>query len=144
MKQEIIDKAIKRLHEEIGNIADFYSDTNLQQILEKMDDVPLDKVADALVEAEWDEKPIRRCSWCGDLMNEGYLLGNQYACCDECRNEIYKLDNNVETDEEAYRLYLKDCYMLEDEDIEGLTSEEISEKYNGYEVSDDVFWTEWY
>jgi hypothetical protein len=34
--------------------------------------------------------------------------------------------------------------MLEDEDIEGLTGEEISEKYQDYEVSDDVFWTEWY
>jgi len=143
MKKKQVEEAIKRLHEEISNIADFYNDNDLRKILKKMDDVELDKVADAFVEAKW-EKPIRRCSWCGDLMNEGYLLGNEYACCDECRNEIYKRDNNVETDEEAYRLYLKDCYMLEDEDIEGLTGEEISEKYQDYEVSDDVFWTEWY
>lgn len=143
MKKKQAEEAIKRLHEEISNIADFYNDNDLLKILKKMDDVELDKVADAFVEAEW-EHPIRRCSWCGDLMNEGYLLGNEYACCDECRNEIYKRDNHVETDEEAYRLYLKDCYMLEDEDIEGLTGEEISEKYKDYEVSDDVFWTEWY
>lgn len=143
MKKKQAEEAIKRLHEEISNIADFYNDNDLRKILKKMDDVELDKVADAFVEAEW-EHPIRRCSWCGDLMNEGYLLGNEYACCDECRNEIYKRDNHVETDEEAYRLYLKDCYMLEDEDIEGLTGEEISEKYKDYEVSDDVFWTEWY
>ena len=143
MKKKQVEEAIKRLHEEISNIADFYNDNDLRKILKKMDDVELDKVADAFVEAEWD-KPIRRCSWCGDLMDEGYLLGNKYACCDECRNEIYKCDNHVETDEEAYRLYLKDCYMLEDEDIEGLTGEEISEKYKDYEVSDDVFWTEWY
>lgn len=143
MKKKQAEEAIKRLHEEISNIADFYNDNDLLKILKKMDDVELDKVADAFVEAEW-EHPIRRCSWCGDLMNEGYLLGNEYACCDECRNEIYKRDNHVETDEEAYRLYLKDCYMLEDEDIGGLTGEEISEKYKDYEVSDDVFWTEWY
>lgn len=143
MKKKQAEEAIKRLHEEISNIADFYNDNDLLKILKKMDDVELDKVADAFVEHEW-EHPIRRCSWCGDLMNEGYLLGNEYACCDECRNEIYKRDNHVETDEEAYRLYLKDCYMLEDEDIEGLTGEEISEKYKDYEVSDDVFWTEWY
>ena len=143
MKKKQAEEAIKRLHEEISNIADFYNDNDLLKILKKMDDVELDKVADAFVEAEW-EHPIRRCSWCGDLVNEGYLLGNEYACCDECRNEIYKRDNHVETDEEAYRLYLKDCYMLEDEDIGGLTGEEISEKYKDYEVSDDVFWTEWY
>lgn len=139
---EKIQDAIKRLHEEIKNIGDFYDDNEITVILKDMGDFNLEKIADEFVEHEW-EHPIRRCSWCGDLMNEGYLLGNEYACCDECRNEIYKRDNHVETDEEAYRLYLKDCYMLEDEDIEGLTGEEISEKYKDYEVSDDVFWTSW-
>ena len=77
-------------------------------------------------------------------MNEGYLLGHLYACSDKCRNDIYKKVYNVKTDEEAEILYLKDCYNLEDKDIEGLTSEQISEKFKDYEVSDDVFWTQWY
>ena len=32
----------------------------------------------------------------------------------------------------------------EDEDIKGLSSEQISEKFKDYELSDDVFWTQWY
>lgn len=87
---------------------------------------------------------LRRCSKCGRFMNEGYLLGHLYACSDKCRNAIYKKVHNVKTDEEAEILYLKDCYNLEDKDIEGLTSEQISEKFKDYEVSDDVFWTQWY
>lgn len=76
-------------------------------------------------------------------MNEGYLLGSFYACSDKCRNNIYKMTHNAKDDEEAKILYLKDCYDLEDEDIEGLTSEQISEKFKDYEISDDVFWTQW-
>lgn len=77
-------------------------------------------------------------------MNEGYLLGQLYACSDKCRNAIYKSFNNAKSDEEAEILYLKDCYNLEDKDIEGLTSKQISEKFKDFEISDDVFWTQWY
>lgn len=87
---------------------------------------------------------LRRCSKCGRFMNEGYLLGLQYACSDKCRNTIYKIQHNVDTDEEATILYLKDCYSLTDDDIRGLSSEEISEKFKDFEISDDVFWTQWY
>lgn len=90
-----------------------------------------------------DEK-LRRCSKCGRFMNEGYLLGQLYACSDKCRNAIYKSFNNAKSDEEAEILYLKDCYNLEDKDIEGLTSKQISEKFKDFEISDDVFWTQWY
>jgi hypothetical protein len=86
---------------------------------------------------------LRRCSNCGRFMNRGYLLGLYYACSDKCRNDIYKKCDGVSTDEEAKILYLKDCYLLSDEDIEGLTSEQISEKFKDCEISDDVFYTEW-
>lgn len=86
---------------------------------------------------------LRRCSNCGRFMNRGYLLGLYYACSDKCRNDIYKKHDGVSTDEEAKILYLKDCYLLSDEDVEGLTSEQISEKFKDHEISDDVFYTEW-
>ena len=87
---------------------------------------------------------LRRCSKCGRFMNEGYLLGSLYACSDKCRNAIYKTVNKAKDDEEAEIMYLKDCYMLTDEDIKGLSSEQIAEKFKDYEISDDVFWTHWY
>lgn len=87
---------------------------------------------------------LRRCSKCGRFMNEDYLLGFRYACSDECRNALYKKYDGAKTDEEAEIMYLKDCHMLEDKDVEGLTSEQIAEKYKDCEISDDVFWTQWY
>lgn len=87
---------------------------------------------------------LRRCSKCGRFMNEGYLLGSLYACSDECRNAIYKTIGKAKNDEEATIMYLKDCYMLTDEDVKGLSSKQIAEKFKDYEVSDDVFWTQWY
>ena len=135
-------EAIKRLHEQIRNIGEYYDDNQIADILKDMGEFSLDNVADAFVGHEL-ERPIRRCSWCGELMTEGYLLCDDYACCDECRNEIYKRDYGATTDEEAEIMYLKDCYLLNDEDVRGLTSEQISEKYKDYEVSDDYFWTSW-
>lgn len=63
---------------------------------------------------------LRVCSYCGRTMKEGYYLGGEYACSDECRNELYRKDGM--TDEECEAAYLKD-----------------------YEYSpDECYYTEWY
>ncbi len=38
---------------------------------------------------ECDGWEIRRCSVCGRWMHEGYILGDEYACSDECRRKLY-------------------------------------------------------
>lgn len=64
----------------------------------------------------------RICSVCGEEHYEGYYLGGDYACSDECRNEFYKKHLNAKDDEEAAELYAQD----NDSD------------------NNEYFWTEWF
>ena len=73
-------------------------------------------------------------------MKEGYLLGDEYACSDDCRNALYCPDDK----EQAIRLYYIDLWNLDEKSVEGMTSEEIWEAHQNDEISDDVFWTSWY
>lgn len=139
----ISDVDLSVLHSEIKNIGDFYTDEEILVVLKHMGKtIIIDTIADDFVNAEW-ERPIRRCSHCGNLMTAGYLLCDEYACSDECRNEIYKKNEGVTTDEDAYRLYLRDCYNLSEKEIEGKTSKEIEEEHEDDDVSDEVMYTEW-
>ena len=66
--------------------------------------------------SDWGDTGLRVCSTCGKFMTEGYLLGDEYACSDECAWKSYKMP-----EEEAKAQFSKD---LE-------------------ENEDDFFWTEW-
>lgn len=39
-----------------------------------------------------DDDHIRRCVQCGKPMKEGYYLGGEYACSDDCALELYNGD----------------------------------------------------
>lgn len=43
-------------------------------------------------EQELEEDEIRRCDHCGRPMKEGYYLGGEYACSDECCLALYSGD----------------------------------------------------
>lgn len=141
--KKYIKRAVKRLHAEIPNLSEFYTDEEAIKIVKNFDEsTKLPDVSEEFMEAVWDQ-PMRRCTMCGKLMKEGYLLAQYYACSDECRNDYYKDFEGAADDEEAYKMYIKDCHELDDEDLEGLTAEEAEEKFADYEIGDDVFWTTW-
>lgn len=86
---------------------------------------------------------FRICTNCGKRMVEGYVIGDDYACSDECRNAIYKRDCGAKDDNDAYRMYLKDCYELSEREAEGKTSEELEKMCQGRDIGDVAYWTEW-
>lgn len=129
---------VRQLESKIPNLSDYYTEEEAIEILDNIPDLTSENMAPLFMDEVWDT-PLRRCSRCGNLMDEGYMLGHQYACSDECRNFLY--DPNDE--ENARRLYLIDCYMIEPEEVEGMSADEIEEKYEDYEISDDVMYTIW-
>lgn len=132
---------IEKLHEQICNIGEFYSDEAIENILNNITDLKIESALDQFLEYESDS--IRRCSHCGKLMKEGYWLDDEYACSEACRNEIYKR-MGAKDDEEAERWYLRDYYMMSDSEIEGMTADEISDygEAIGY-TSGCVMYTSW-
>lgn len=142
MNFDTIAPALKELRDKIPNISEFFTDKELSDIVGGFQDTTLDKVCDEFMDAVWD-RPIRRCTMCGNLMVEGYLLGDYYACSDECRNSYYKIYEGATNSEEAHKMYVRDCHELEDKDLEGLTIKEIDEKFADYPIGDTVFWTSW-
>ena len=132
------NKLASVLKREIPNLLDFYTNEEVMEILERIGPSTSDSITSLFMDEVWDE-PMRRCSHCGNLMREGYLLGNEYACSTECRNALYDPNDS----ENAFRLYLIDLYEIEPEDVEGMTAEEIKETYKDCEVSDCVMYTEW-
>ena len=60
-------------------------------------------------------RELRVCDNCGGFMTEGYYLGGEYACCDDCAVELYDGDENqlrrdLEADEESGA---GECYYTE-------------------------------
>lgn len=59
---------------------------------------------------------IRRCSHCGKIMKEGWVLGDEYACSWECAVALYDGDEeqlNADLDEEDSHCGSTDCYWTE-------------------------------
>lgn len=52
------------------------------------------ETADGIVAAtlEPDDENVRRCDHCGKPMKEGYYLGGEFACSDECALALYHGD----------------------------------------------------
>lgn len=139
MKKSFNEKDIlSTLKEQIPNILEYYNESQIFDIMRGTSVLTSYGLANIFMERIWDE-PMRRCSHCGNLMTEGYLLGSQYACSDECRNALYDPDDA----ENARRLYLIDCYEIEPEEVEGMTADEIEAMYEDCEISDSVMYTEW-
>lgn len=84
-------------------------------VLGEIENVPIDEREELLVE-DLGIETVRVCDNCGKVMHEGYTLGGEHACCDECAIALYKdKDGNVypnaeelfqtdldENDEECY------------------------------------------
>lgn len=111
---KVTERAIKTLHKEFSNIADFYTDEELRAILADTKRHPRETIADAFLHHEWHTDTslhgteVRRCDHCGNLMNTGYYLSGVYACSDECRNAIYMDLWDCKSVEEAEKDYEKD------------------------------------
>lgn len=59
----------------------------------------------------FDDTPFRLCDHCGKFFEQGYILGTEYACSDECAIALY--DGNEEQlradlDEEGDEIYYSD------------------------------------
>ncbi len=65
---------------------------------------------------DWADTGLRVCDNCGHFMTEGYILGEEYACSDECAIKLYDLP-----EDEAKKQFEQD----------------LSEN------DDDCYWTEW-
>jgi hypothetical protein len=105
---KVTEHSLKLLHKEYKNINDFYTDDELREILSKIRRPANVRIADAFLDYIWEEDNIRQCTVCGELMNDGYYLDGDYACCDKCRNEYYIENRGCKTEEEAEKVYLED------------------------------------
>ena len=59
------------------------------------------------------EKNYQICSYCGKRFNEGYFLGNEYACSHECAVGLYKGDEkqlNADLEQEELEPGTTECY----------------------------------
>lgn len=97
-----------------------------------------------MIDANPEHTDVRWCSECGRPFYEGYLLGDDYACSDECRNALYREWKHTDSDEEAYKAYLIDCHELNEEDVQGMTANEIADKYADSHISDYYMFTSWF
>lgn len=72
----------------------------------------LDEVVAATLDP--DDENVRRCDHCGKPMKEGYYLGGQYACSDECALALYHGDQ-AQMEEDLSHAEEEDgeCYWTE-------------------------------
>lgn len=74
------------------------------------------ETADGIVAAipEPDDENVRRCDHCGKPMKEGYYLGGEFACSDECALALYHGDK-AQMDEDLSHADEADgeCYWTE-------------------------------
>ena len=61
-----------------------------------------------------DDENVRRCDHCGKPMREGYYLGGEYACSDECALALYHGDK-AQMEEDLSHAEEEDgeCYWTE-------------------------------
>lgn len=132
------NKYAQILMREIPNLLDYYEEKEVLDILDEIGIAPSESIVELFMDEEW-ERPMRRCTHCGKLMTEGYMLAGEYACSDDCRNALYDPNDS----ENAYRLYLIDYFEIEPEEVEGMTADEIMEAYADCDGSDNIMYTEW-
>lgn len=72
----------------------------------------LDEAVAAMLDT--DDENIRRCDHCGKPMREGYYLGGEYACSDECALALYHGDK-AQMEEDLSHAEEEDgeCYWTE-------------------------------
>lgn len=72
----------------------------------------LDEAVAAMLDP--DDENIRRCDHCGRAMREGYYLGGEYACSDECALALYHGDK-AQMEEDLSHAEEEDgeCYWTE-------------------------------
>ena len=75
----------------------------------------------------YDEMGVRVCSTCGKLMNEGYYLGGDYACSEDCavKNYMNGTDGNPVSEDVARQRFESDL------------------AYDEETCAGEVYWTEW-
>ena len=106
-REVTVDSALRLLHEAVnGSEEEFYREAELQAFakanLYNWDkDTDGNQIAEEFVKWMWNsDNACRRCSECGRLMKEGYMVGDEpeYYCSDECLHQHY-------TDEEYVDMY---------------------------------------
>lgn len=114
---------------EYGKVCDYDSDLCRKLAEEFADDDNGGRKEDllmlilAVAPFRYDELGLRICTHCGKTMDEGYILGAEYACSYECAVKVYMKDNTSE--EEAKRLL--------DNDLE----------YDEENCVGEVYYTDW-
>lgn len=112
-----INEAVNKLKSEIPNMNEFYDDSIISEIVQRILENGISKrgiAEDFIGELIEMDEPVRRCTMCGKLMSEGYLLGDYYACSDKCKHDHYKTLYNAKDDEEAEKFYFLECYEIGD------------------------------
>lgn len=168
------EEILKRLTNAVGGTdKEFYTDWELNKFaafyVDKWDEnTSEDVIAESFVDYWWNSsKECRRCSECGKLMRDGFMLGEYAACSVECRNQNYHYLTGARNDEEAEKFYLLECYEIADADYNNLIgsfTDKDKKKYgidkrpqqmslnelndfierNNLQIGDSCFYTEWY
>ena len=105
---KVTKHSIKLLCKAYKNIYALFPYYELYDILSNIKRHRNETIAEAFLSYVWNEYNIRQCSVCGELMQDGYHLDGDYACCDQCRNEYYIKNRGCKTKEEAELSYLTD------------------------------------
>lgn len=159
---------ISELKIAIPNVTDFFSEDQIDELIDdELKNEDIETIVEGFVDAIWDME-YRRCTMCGRLMREGYVLGDDYACSDECMHNHYKTFYVARDDEEAEKFYQLEFYEIADDDsalVGSFTDEDkeeyeidkrpqqmtldelnkfIDEKIDSDDIGEYVYYTEWY
>lgn len=108
-REEEMDKLLHHWNED--DYIDF--ETAFATLIEIADNIVKHLPGNAIVDfKECLNRSVRWCSYCGTPMTEGFYLTKFHACSEKCRNQHYKEAYDAESDEEAYKMYLLDCYEI--------------------------------
>lgn len=109
-----IESILKRLTEDVnGTEKNLYTEQELKRFAEsnceKWDEGTTgNEIADAFVDSMYDSRQeCRRCTVCGNLMNEGYCvdMGAAYYCSDECLHTEFteeEWENECNENDQSY------------------------------------------
>ena len=82
-------------------------------VLGEIENVPIEDREELLVD-DLGIETVRVCDNCGKVIHEGYTLGGEHACCDECAIALYK-DQNGNVYPDAEELFQTDLEENDDE-----------------------------
>lgn len=143
VSKQAYDEIVSKVKEYVGEESFDYIFPAVKKALEEGSG----RVREEILISWLDCDSMRVCTYCGEIMQEGWYLGcHGYACSDECAAE----SEGITMEEfKKYRIYKDDIleYLKEEGDgrkIEDLTKEECDEIIDEYCSDCDYYYTEWY